>query len=351
MVNLGYLTIPSYLAAIFIVAFAQVMYTERVEAGEARRLGARPIPRVVGKWPGNIDIVFRLFADLKTGYMQDVFLELFEEYQCTTLNLRIFWTNKASCYPYTLDCPLTSFPDHLHGSTTYEVHFQHWVRTLLPWQHWQGDASCFPGQRFVSIRYTARAIRLPCIQGMLNRDDGIWKAVRFSMLHHDEDAELNLQHRALARPFFARDRVSDFDQFEKHTQRVLSILSNKKDGEACDVEDIIGRFTIDAASDFLFGQSLDTLSSDEKGFDAFTHAFNSMQALVLRRNTRQSLWPLLEFFGDACAPHAKTLADWLDPVIKRALEHKKDVKERGLQRLNVQQSTFLEHLADSTEGS
>lgn len=159
------------------------------------------------------------------------------------------------------------------------------------------------------------------------------------------------QHRALARPFFARDRVSDFEQFEKHTQRVLSILSNKKNNEACDVEDIISRFTIDAASEFLFGKSLDTLSDDDQSFDAFTHAFNTMQALILRRNTRQSLWPLLEFFGDACAPHAKTLAAWLDPVINRALEHKKNVKEMGLGRLDDQQSTFLEHLAASTDGS
>lgn len=95
-IDLGYLTIPSYLASIFLVAVARILYTDYTQTREAQRMGAILIPRVVGKWPGNIDIVFRLFADLNSGYMQDVFLELFHEYQSTTLNLRIFWTDKVS---------------------------------------------------------------------------------------------------------------------------------------------------------------------------------------------------------------------------------------------------------------
>jgi len=39
-----------------------------------------------------------------------------------------------------------------------------------------------------------------------------------------------------------------------------------------------------------------------------------------------------------------------DPVIDRALEHKKKVREKGFGRLDIDQSTFLEYLADSTDG-
>jgi hypothetical protein len=153
----------------------------------------------------------------------------------------------------------------------------------------------------------------------------------------------------LARPFFAHDRFSDFEIFEKNTQRVLSIISSKSANEPFDFEDLISRFTIDAASEFLFGQNLDTLSYIDD-FDEFAVALDYMQELALRRNTRQKFWPLAEFFGDAGAPYAKTLKTWLDPVVNRAMEHKKNIRQMGIGRLDLDQSTFLEYLVDSTDG-
>lgn len=93
--DLGTLTIPSYLTSVILVAVVRVLYADHVEERAASQLGARRIPRVVGKWPGSIDIIPRLLADMKSGYMHDVFLELFHEYQSTTLNLRIMWTDKV----------------------------------------------------------------------------------------------------------------------------------------------------------------------------------------------------------------------------------------------------------------
>ena len=53
-----------------------------------------------GKLPGNLDIVFRILACQKTGYMMDVFAELFEEYKATTINLRVLWVDKVRSVPY-----------------------------------------------------------------------------------------------------------------------------------------------------------------------------------------------------------------------------------------------------------
>ena len=50
---------------------------------------------VKGKLPGNIDIVVRLFANNDSGYLYDLFLELFEQCQSTTINLRIFGLDKV----------------------------------------------------------------------------------------------------------------------------------------------------------------------------------------------------------------------------------------------------------------
>ena len=48
-----------------------------------------------GKLPGNIDIIVRLFANNDSGYLYDLFLELFEQCQSTTINLRIFGIDKV----------------------------------------------------------------------------------------------------------------------------------------------------------------------------------------------------------------------------------------------------------------
>jgi len=50
---------------------------------------------VKGKLPGNIDLIIRAFANQKSGYVHDTLLEWFEEYQSTTINLRLFGIDKV----------------------------------------------------------------------------------------------------------------------------------------------------------------------------------------------------------------------------------------------------------------
>lgn len=95
-VDLGLFAFPIYPA--FIVAWAVVkgITTNVAQAREAAQFGAKPIPRVRGKWPGNIDVLLRMMAAFKTSYVCDVYLQLFEEYQSTTLNTRILWCDTVS---------------------------------------------------------------------------------------------------------------------------------------------------------------------------------------------------------------------------------------------------------------
>jgi hypothetical protein len=128
--DLGILTIPSYFASVFLVAFIRIIYADHVQARDAQKLGARQIPRVVGKWPGSVDIIIRLLADMKSGYMHDVFLELFHEYQSTTLNLRILWTEKV-CVGFRGWRYTDMFLDYQYGPGAYEVYILDRVSTLL----------------------------------------------------------------------------------------------------------------------------------------------------------------------------------------------------------------------------
>jgi hypothetical protein len=53
---------------------------------------------VVGKLPGNIDIMLRLVQARHDRYLLDGFFDLFHEYQTTTLNLRFLWQDKVLAY-------------------------------------------------------------------------------------------------------------------------------------------------------------------------------------------------------------------------------------------------------------
>lgn len=94
--SLGYLTIPLHLASILLWACIRRIFTSISQAREMRQLDARPIPCVVGKWPGNIDVLFRMIVAFKTSYILDVYLQLFEEYQSTVLNTRFLWVDNVT---------------------------------------------------------------------------------------------------------------------------------------------------------------------------------------------------------------------------------------------------------------
>lgn len=94
--QLGLLTIPSHVLFVVLWASLKGALSNLIQDREARRLGAKHIPRIVGKWPGNIDILLNMLRAFKTSYVLDVYLDLFEEYQCTTLNTRILWTDNVS---------------------------------------------------------------------------------------------------------------------------------------------------------------------------------------------------------------------------------------------------------------
>ena len=158
------------------------------------------------------------------------------------------------------------------------------------------------------------------------------------------------QHRLIARPFFATDRVSDLDLFERNTQKVINIMLNADPDDSLDLEDLIARFTVDTASEFLFGENLDTLSCGNDGFGSFTGAFKDIQALVCKRNILGNFWPLLELFQDKSEPHKKVIRGWVDPLLIRAVRIQEEMKEKG-QTVNPNECTFLEYLATATQGT
>jgi hypothetical protein len=67
----------------------------------------------------------------------------------------------------------------------------------------------------------------------------------------------------MTRPFFSKDRISDFELFDRHADQVISKMKERfKEGIAVDVQDVLSRFTMDTATEFLFGQDVKSLSGD-----------------------------------------------------------------------------------------
>jgi hypothetical protein len=103
-IRLGYATIPCHILAVMLCAGARILYSKFIQSQETRQFGATPVPRVVGKLPGNIDILFSMMRSFKTSYLFDTYLDLFEKYQSTTLNLRILWEDQVSDVVLQLSC-------------------------------------------------------------------------------------------------------------------------------------------------------------------------------------------------------------------------------------------------------
>jgi len=93
------------------------------------------------------------------------------------------------------------------------------------------------------------------------------------------DGDLWHNSRALLRPQFIKDRVSDLHKFEARTQDLLPLLAG---GQTVQIDDLFYRFSLDAATDFLFGKSVDSLINGQIEFAESFREVGRVQALIAR---------------------------------------------------------------------
>ena len=102
-------------------------------------------------------------------------------------------------------------------------------------------------------------------------------------------------HRSMTRPFFSRDRISDFEIFAKHADQALNRIERYA-GSPFDFQDLVSRFTLDSATEFLFGSCVHSLRSEAP--PPFGLAFSRVQHQLAQRSRAAPLWPLFELFRD-----------------------------------------------------
>jgi hypothetical protein len=131
---------------------------------------------------------------------------------------------------------------------------------------------------------------------------------------------------------------------------------------------MISRFTLDSATEFLFGQDVCSLSAglpypqdtiDEKAnspasphpADVFARSFALAQELSGYRSRRGGTWPLAEFFEDAVIKPKKVVEDFINPIIAEALNKKVTGTSHTEKLEDDDHITLLDHLVKCTGGT
>ncbi|KAJ7461739.1 cytochrome P450 [Mycena galericulata] len=294
------------LAALLVqpILFAlSLLYAHILEWRDAVKRGAVAIPRIPDRWPGGLTNLSLLGKGLKSGYPADTFVGWFEKYG-NTIMVRLLFENRIG----------TTEPAYIKS-------------------HFPGPVDNERGNSLLGT-------------GVFNTDD------RF--------------HRSMTRPFFSRDRISDFDIFDKHANDAISqAVVRLREGYPVDFQDVASRFTLDSATEFLFGKSADSLSaglaypesSSQKNplsflnhpSNTFVNAFLEAQWLHVERSRYGSKWPLNEFWKDKVKPHREIIDQFIEPILNDALAEKaRRNAEYEVNKLD-EAETLLSHLLKETE--
>ncbi|RBR24878.1 uncharacterized protein FIESC28_02296 [Fusarium coffeatum] len=111
------------------------------------------------------------------------------------------------------------------------------------------------------------------------------------------DGEEWAHSRALMRPTFARDQVADLGLTDRH---VRDLVSKIPINTAFNLQELLFDFTMDTGTEFLFGESTDTLCNPTKASQQFTKAFD----FTLKDVAYQArLGPFRRFQGSRRAAH------------------------------------------------
>ncbi|TAQ89228.1 hypothetical protein B7494_g2433 [Chlorociboria aeruginascens] len=100
--------------------------------------------------------------------------------------------------------------------------------------------------------------------------------------------------RQLIRPQFIKDRVSDLDTFERHVKILIEEV-RKGQGAEIDISDLFFRYTLDAATDFLLGRSVNSLGSPKQEFAEAFGEVQRIQNMIVRAGPFKAFVPRRTF--------------------------------------------------------
>lgn len=183
--------------------------------------------------------------------------------------------------------------------------------------------------------------------GLGNRNETLGPLLGHGIFNSDGEAWAH--SRAMIRPNFTRDQVADLEAFERHIQNLFKVLP--RDGSTVDLQKLFFRFTIDSATEFLFGKSVDSLRITSSGGPSeatFAEAFNKAQNAVALR-TRIGL--LRRFYKDKEGNEAIRIChEYVDQFVDEAVRYREKVDLEKQSGIEVHEKyVFLQELAKATK--
>jgi hypothetical protein len=135
------------------------------------------------------------------------------------------------------------------------------------------------------------------------------------------------------------------------------------------IKDIAARFTLDSATEFLFGNDVGSLSipmpypynspqtqqtSSSSSIDfatRFATAFSEAQTITLSRSRLGLLWPLSEFWHDLVEEPMRIVHELINPIVVDAIAKRKLLDSDQDKKVpSDREKTLLEDLTSSTVG-
>ncbi|KAJ4486551.1 cytochrome P450 [Lentinula edodes] len=335
------LVLPTWIFVIISVLSLPALITCRIllrdwrQRRDAAAIGARIAPRVKGKWFANLDLLKMMMNNYYKGYPADGLIDIMKD-EGPVFNMNILWENMVfTCQPEHIQLILaTDFNNYAKGG------------------RFQRNMSAVLGA------------------GVFNSDGDMWKF-----------------HRSMTRPFFSRDKITHFDIFDRHADSAISLMKTRfRAGYAVDFQDLIGRFTLDSATEFLFGSCVNSLaaglpypynvaptvvsgsvmpnsvssstllSPNASAFSLardFSNAFLEAQEAVSSRERFSMIWPVLEIHKDRTKEPMKVINAFIQPIVDEAVAKMRSQKElgqmSGLAADIDDNETLLDHLVKQTE--
>ncbi|KAF9040806.1 cytochrome P450 monooxygenase pc-1 [Panaeolus papilionaceus] len=309
----AWVTVPVAILALPAFRLAYHYYCNFMDDRNARKLGAVRPPALK---ESSRAIISKLMDSIVNGYPADVVLDWITEYG-PAYRSELPWLGSRVI--------VTTEPHHVKGilATQFES-FE------------KGPVFRFQMNSLLG-------------QGIFNADGDMWKF-----------------HRAITRPFFTRERISDFDIYDKNADRSLQLARARlAEGYPIEFQDVVSRFTLDSATEFLFGQTVDSLSAGipyppsskhknnasylEHPSNRFAEAFTTGQMQSNIRSPFGKDWPLIEFWGDKVAPFRKRMDEFIEPVMNEALRRREETLMKGGEEKEEEELTLLAHLVNHTQ--
>jgi cytochrome P450 len=196
------------------------------------------------------------------------------------------------------------------------------VKTML--------ATKFEDYRLSKIRVDA--MRPVFGHGIFTTDGPIWK-----------------KSRTLLRPIFDKESISDLNLAEVHFQHLLRRLP--RDGSTVDLQELFFNFTMDTATQFLFGHSVNTQSKSNNISGPVSDADFAEQYTLTQTEASHMvrLGPLNRLRYSPKAIRAqKAVFAYIDHFTDVALEKTKNKKAGDSEKGETGPYSFLEELANIT---